>query len=316
MSGRRWKRIKHSLIDSLKNLKRNGWMSIVAIGSITLMLGLGGLFTTAILNTQKIASDIENNVKITVYMDVDNYDNDKTITEDDVQGKKKVPNENYHKIYDEIGNISEVKNIEYSSKDDQLKQLVKAMGKEWAVFDGDSNPLYNVYVVEVNHPRNIKKVSKQINKIKGIAKVDYGGKTSNNIFEFSKKVKAWGTVGILALIGVAVFLIANTIRLTIISRSEEIKIQRLVGSKNNYIRAPFVLEGVWFGVLGAIIPSILVGWLYGSFYRGYNYVLIGQNISMYTPGGFIFAMTLILFVFGALIGAIGSVVSMRKYLKV
>ena len=112
------------------------------------------------------------------------------------------------------------------------------------------------------------------------------------------------------------FLISNTIRITIISRSREIQIMRLVGAKNGYIRGPFLLEGAFIGLFGAAIPSVLVFFVYNMVYQSVNKSLIGQNLSMITPDIFIPLMIALLFVIGIFIGSIGSGISMRRFLKI
>ena len=118
------------------------------------------------------------------------------------------------------------------------------------------------------------------------------------------------------MIFIAVFLISNTIRITIISRSREIKIMRLVGAKNDYIRAPFLLEGAWIGLLGALVPSVLVFYVYNVVYTSMNNNLADQNLYLYSPHVLVPIMVGGLFGLGILIGAIGSSISMRRFLKI
>jgi cell division transport system permease protein len=118
------------------------------------------------------------------------------------------------------------------------------------------------------------------------------------------------------LLFTAVFLISNTIRITIISRSREIQIMRLVGAKNSYIRGPFLWEGAWVGLLGAIIPSVIVYFLYKLIYTSVNTSLASQDLSLINLNLFIPAMIGTLFVIGILIGSLGSLISMNRYLKI
>ena len=111
-------------------------------------------------------------------------------------------------------------------------------------------------------------------------------------------------------------LISNTIRITIISRSREIKIMRLVGAKNGYIRAPFLFEGAWIGLLGALVPSALVFYVYNVVYTSMNNNLADQNLYLYSPHVLVPIMVGGLFGLGILIGAIGSSISMRRFLKI
>lgn len=118
------------------------------------------------------------------------------------------------------------------------------------------------------------------------------------------------------LLFTAVFLISNTIRITIISRSREIQIMRLVGAKNSYIRGPFLWEGAWVGLLGAILPSALVYSFYKMIYTSVNASLASQDLSLISMDVFVPGMIGALFVIGIIIGSLGSVISMNRYLKI
>ena len=143
-----------------------------------------------------------------------------------------------------------------------------------------------------------------------------GGANTKKIFALADFIQTWGFVLAGMLIFIAVFLISNTIRITIISRSREIQIMRLVGAKNSYIRGPFLLEGAWIGLLGAMMPGALVYFIYNIVYQSVNKGLVSQNLSMISPHLFVPLMIGSLFVLGIIIGSIGSVFSMRRFLKV
>jgi len=303
------------VLDSLKNLRRNGWMTIAAISSVTITLSLVGIFLSVILNTANVATDIENNVRINAYIKLDRHDNDKTYA-DPKDKTKQVENKKYHQVYDEIKDIPDVEKISYSSKEDQLTQLTKTLGKSWETFQGDANPLYDVYIVEVKSPDDVKKVAKEIDGLDGIEKAEYGGSDTEKIFNLAKTVRTWGFAGALLLLVIAVFLISNTIRITILSRSREIQIMSLVGAKKGYIRWPFFLEGAWVGLLGAILPSILINFLYDIAYESFTPALLRQNLTMIKPAIFVPEMIGLMALVGVLIGSLGSILSMRRFLKI
>ena len=190
------------------------------------------------------------------------------------------------------------------------------MGDDWKVFEGDANPLYDAYIVDTKSPSDVKKVAEEAKKIEGVSEVQDGGANTQRLFELASFIRVWGLIIAGLLIFIAVFLISNTIRITIISRSREIQIMRLVGAKNSYIRGPFLLEGAFIGLFGAAIPSVLVFFIYNMVYQSVNKSLVGQNLSMITPDLFIPLMTVLLFVIGIFIGSIGSGISMRRFLKI
>lgn len=113
------------------------------------------------------------------------------------------------------------------------------MGDSWSLFEGDNNPLYDVYVVSTTDPSHTKEVSEAAAKLANVSRVDYGGTSSDRILKIASAVRTWGLAAAALLLFIAMFLISNTIRITILSRQREIQIMRLVGAKNGYIRWPF-----------------------------------------------------------------------------
>ncbi len=301
------------LWESIKSLKRNVWMTIASVSSVTITLTLVGVFVAVLLNVERIATGIENNIQINVYLDVDSTDNSETTTN---EAGETVANDSYHQVYDQISKISGVKSVTYSSKDEQLKKLQQTYGDDWSLFDGDSNPLQDVYIVEVDSPSDVKKVAKKIAKIEGVESVDYGGSNSEQLFSIAKFIRTWGFAGTILLVVVAIFLISNTIRMTIMSRQRDIEIMRLVGAKNSYIRGPFFFEGAWVGLLGAIVPSIIIYFGYKTVYSSVNPQFEIQGLSLYPINTLLPLVIGGMFLVGIIIGALGSVISMRRYLKI
>ena len=272
------------LFEALKSLKRNGWMT----------------------------TEIENNVRVVVDIRKDVEDNSQTIEKEG----QTVTNNDYHKVYDSLKNMSTVKSVTFSSKEEQYEKLTEIMGDNWKIFEGDANPLYDAYIVEANTPNDVKTIAEDAKKIEGVSEVQDGGANTERLFKLASFIRVWG-LGIAALlIFIAVFLISNTIRITIISRSREIQIMRLVGAKNSYIRGPFLLEGAFIGLLGAIAPSVLVFIVYQIVYQSVNKSLVGQNLSMISSDLFSPLMIALLFVIGVFIGSLGSGISMRRFLKI
>ncbi|MDR1013333.1 MAG: permease-like cell division protein FtsX [Lactobacillales bacterium] len=283
--------------ESLKSLKRNGWMTVASTSAVTITLILAGVFLTIIMNITKIASDIEQDVNVTVFIDI---------------GANK---EEIAALKNEIKKVNYVKKIKFSGKDDQLKNIQSALGDAWKLFQGDSNPLYDIFIVSTNSPNNTKKVARKISDIKHVYKADYGGASSDRLIAFTKNIQTWGLGAAVLLLFVAIFLISNTIRITIISRQTEIQIMRLVGAQNGFIRWPFFLEGAWIGLIGAIAPVLLIWFSYKTIYKVLNPELLRSHYSMYNPSFFLPQIIGLVVLIGVFIGSFGSVVAMRKFLK-
>lgn len=301
------------LWESIKSLKRNIWMTIASVSSVAITLTLVGIFAAVLLNVEKIAQGIENNIQISVYLNVNSADNSETKTN---EVGETVQNDSYHQVYDQINALSGVKSVTFSSKDDQLAKLKETYGDDWIMFDGDSNPLQDVYVVEATSASKVKKVANKISKIEGVESVNYGGSNSDQLFKISKFIRTWGAAGTVLLVVVAIFLISNTIRMTIMSRHRDIEIMRLVGAKNSYIRGPFFFEGAWVGLFGAIVPSIIIYFGYKAVYVSVNPQFEVQGLTLYPADTFLPMIIGGMFVVGILIGSLGSVISMRRYLKI
>ena len=129
-------------------------------------------------------------------------------------------------------------------------------------------------------------------------------------------VRNIGAVVIVALILTAVFLISNTIRITIFSRRTEIEIMKLVGATNWYIRWPFLIEGALIGLVGAIIPVAILSFVYVTAYDIGTHFLAGTYFGLFTPNPFLYQVGGLMLAIGIIIGAIGSFMSIRKFLKV
>lgn len=307
------RRFFRHFVESLKSLKRNGWMTVAAVSSVTITLTLVGIFASVIVNTAKLATDLENNVRINVYLRADSTDQKETIQNDKGEAVK---NESYLSIYNQIKAIEGVDNVVYSSKDDQLKKLTETLGDTWKLFEGDANPLYDAYIIDTKTPEDVKKVAAAVAKIDGVSEVRDGEVQTERIFKLADMVRTWGLAATALLLLTAVLLISNTIRITIISRSREIQIMRLVGAKNSYIRGPFLLEGAWVGLLGAIIPSVLIYFIYQVAYQSVSASLASQDLSLISFHIFVPLMIGSLFLVGIVIGALGSTISMSRFLKI
>ena len=212
--------------------------------------------------------------------------------------------------------MDHVSKVTYSSKEEQYEKLTETMGSEWKVFEGDSNPLYDAYIVDTTEHKYVDSVAAEAKKLEGVSEVQDGGANTKKLFALSDFIRVWGLVGAGLLIFIAVFLISNTIRITIISRSREIQIMRLVGAKNSYIRGPFLFEGAWIGLLGSVLPVALVYFGYNMAYQTMNKNLVAQNLSMIEPHLFVPAMIGAVSVLGIFIGSLGSSISMRRFLKI
>ena len=183
-------------------------------------------------------------------------------------------------------------------------------------FDDENSPLKDTFQVKVKDVERIKETAKIIEKMEHVAVVRYGeGMVDKMVSAFTSIEKV--TYGIVAaLILVTIFLIVNTIKLTISARKREISIMRLVGASNFTIKTPFIIEGMILGMFGAVVPILIITFGYTAFYNHFDGYLYSELIKLIVPEPFIYQVSLIVLGVGILVGMIGSSGAVRKYLKV
>jgi cell division transport system permease protein len=289
--------VKRHFRESIKSLGRNSWMTIASVSAVTVTLILVGVFSLIMMNLNKVASDLENDVEIKVLIDE---------TADEAAEKA---------LLAKIEKLPDVAEFTYSTKEDELTKLVKDFGDDFKLFE-QSNPLRNVIYVKATDPQQTAKVAKTINKYEYTYDVKYGEGKVEKLFNFLNISRNVGLVLILGLLFTAIFLISNTIRITIIARRDEIEIMKLVGATNSFVRIPFLLEGMWLGILGSIIPIAVIATLYHNVYRIIAPRLQGELVQLLDFSPLVYQVSGLLLLIGVLIGIWGSFMSVRKFLKV
>lgn len=292
--------IKRHLREGTKNIWRNGWMTIASVGAVTTTLILVGAFLALMLNLNHVADNLEEDVEIKVLVEL-------TADEEEVEA-----------VGEQIDGIPEVETVSFATKEEELESLISSMGEEggaWELYEQD-NPLNNAYIIKTTDPQETLMIAEEIEDIENVEKVNYGQDVVQNLFKFNEYARNIGLVLILGLVFTAIFLISNTIKITIMARSKEIGVMKLVGATNGFIRWPFFVEGLLLGVLGSIVPVAVL--LTGYYYLDANAASINQfsfiEILPFSP--FAWQLALLVLAIGAAIGVWGSVMSVRKFLKV
>ena len=290
-----------SFRDAFKSVIRNFSLSLASISCITITLIIVAIAIMASLNINNFTDEIEKDLTIVVFLDRDADAND-------IKDVKR-----------ELDKISNVEKITFISKDEvkeQMREESEVFAKVLDGYDEGESPLKDTYQVKVKEIEKIKVTADRIKKIDSVSVVRYGeGMVEKLVSAFTsiKKV-TYGVV--IALIVVTVFLIVNTIKLTISARKREIGIMRLVGASNFTIKTPFIIEGMILGVLGSIIPVIFTTYGYMAFYKHFDGYLFSQLIVLIKPEPFIYTTSLMVIIIGILVGMIGSASAVKKYLKI
>lgn len=296
----KFRTVKRHFKEGIKNTLRNGWMTVASVGAVTTTLILVSVFLVVMLNINHIADGLENDVEIKVLIDFTAEQADKDKLEQDIRA------------------IEGIESLEYSPKEEELRNLMDSMGEQgqaWGLYEQD-NPLNDAFVIKAENPQETGSIAAKIEGLDHIYRVNYGQDYVDTLFTFNQYVRNIGMILIAALVFTAIFLISNTIKITILAREKEIGIMKLVGATNNFIRWPFFVEGMLLGVLGSLIPTaiILIG-----------YYFLTQNVEMLQRFSFVQLLPFYPFAFqiagiiigiGVVIGIWGSMMSVRKFLRV
>ena len=238
----------YSIKQGIKNIWRNKMFSLASIATMAACIFMFGLFYIIITNFTSTVHSIEKGVSVTVFFD-------KGLDETDIQ-----------EIGDKIGKRAEVRKMEYVSAEEAWKEYKKVyfQGKEELAKGFTDNPLansahYQIYLNDVSMQNSL---VKYLRSITGVREVKESAKVANTLTDFNHLLGYVSGGIIIILLGVAVFLISNTVTVGIAVRREEIGIMKLIGATDYLVRAPFVVEGMVIGMIGAAIPLILLYVMY------------------------------------------------------
>ncbi len=288
-----------SIRDALKSVVRNFSLSFASIMCTTITLILVAVAVVAAANVNNATRLIEDELTIVTYL------------------KKDVTEEQIENIKSEISSYKNIEEVTFKSKDEWKLEMSEYDDSFKTVLNYlDENPLMDSFVLKVNDVKKLSETSEYIKAINGVDTVKYGEGMVEQVISVFDIVQKIVVVVVIALIVVTSFLISNTIKLTIFSRRNEIEIMRLVGASNITIKLPFLFEGFIIGLIGSIIPVCITIYGYVILYSRLHGKLFSNMIMLIKPYPFVFWVSLIVVVIGALVGMYGSIKAVRKYLKV
>ena len=290
--------IKYFLKDALKSLKRHTTITIASVATVAASLFVFGVFLVTILNVNQGVKSLGNNLQIMVYLN-----SDATITqESDVENTLK--------------NYDEVTKVEYISKEEALKIVKQQFGSKYKdILEGyNAKNMPVAFKVTVKKPELISAVVNKVKKLDGIYEIKDSHELVSRGIAITNTIKIVGVVIFLILGGVSLFLINNTIKLTVYARRREISIMKYIGATDWFIKWPFIMEGVIIGILGSALACIVLYYLYKLAVSG----IASQSISiqLIAPGDIFSSVVGWFILAGIAIGALGSSLSMKKFLSV
>ena len=295
----------YSLKQGLKSIRRNKLFSLASIATIAACIFLLGLFYSIIVNFQHLVEEAEDTVCVTVFF-AEGLEEDEIVS-----------------IGDDIGKRAEVSEMIFTSADQAWEEFQKDYfgdNPDLAAGFKDDNPLadsanYQVYLNDISMQSAL---VTYIESIDGVRQVNHSEVTANTLSDFSKLVGYISAVVIIVLLLVSIFLISNTITIGITVRKEEIKIMKLIGATDFFVRSPFMVEGIIIGILGATIPLVGLYFIYSSVV-GYvisQFQTISSSFSFLPVNDVFSVMIPMALIIGAGIGFIGSRITLRKHLHV
>ncbi len=290
--------IEYYIREVFISLRRNNWMSVASIGTVAVSLFIFGMFLMMVMNMNKLAENMESQVQINVYL------------------LDKVDREQARDIEKDLKEIEGVETVGFVTKDEAMERFKDRLGDQKTLLDAldETNPLPDSFEVTVTNPDLVKTAAEKMEKLDGVECAKYGQDVMEHLFEITRLLRIFGFTLMLVLAFATLFIISNTIRLTVFARRKEIAIMKYVGATDWFIRWPFVMEGMVLGLFGSIIAAMVLRTAYTAMAEKVYDTLAFFPLIPEQP--FLTYITIIVVISGMVVGAIGSAVSIKKFLKV
>lgn len=291
-------KIRYFMSEACKSFWRNSFMSIASIVTVALSFFILGIFAIMVANLDNFADNLENQVQISVYLK-------DGLTTEQVMGVGK-----------RLKALPEVRQIKFTDKDQAMTELKERMKDQPGILEAleGKNPLPTSYEITFTQAGAVKKAAQIVATYPEVESSHYGQEIIEQLLNITRVIR-WGGMALIVLLTVAtLFIISNTIRLTVFARRKEIGIMKYVGATNWFIRWPFLLEGLLLGFIGGVIADAALVQFYrfvtSEIHHSLAFLpLVGMNPFMYQVGIGLLLLSMI-------IGAVGSTISLKRYMKV
>nr|WP_304081262.1 permease-like cell division protein FtsX [Mitsuokella multacida] len=280
------------------SLRRNNWMTFASIGTVAVSLFVLGVFLILVLNMNRLAGMLESQVQISVYL------------EDHLTDREK------RQIGYDIESLQGIDSVTYVDRETAKERLKERLGDQKYLLDAlsDDNPLPDAFEVTVTTPSVVESAAGAIDAMQGVEEAKYGQDVVEHLFDITRLMRIFGFVLMGLLGGATLFIISNTIRLTVFARRKEIAIMKYVGATDWFIRWPFLLEGIVLGCIGGLIAAVALRSFYAAMAaKIYSTLAFFPLMPQYPFMNYVTAAILLA---GIVIGAIGSVISLKRFLRV
>lgn len=280
------------------SFKRNIWMTLASIFTVVLSLFILGFFSIVILNLNKMADTLESQVQISVYLKDD-------LSQEEIDETK-----------ENLSKIEGLQDIKFTTREEAMENFKKRLGDQQFLLDAldDTNPLPDSFSLTVTSPQQVKTIADTAAALDSVESASYSQDIINHLFNLTHLIRLIGIALIILLTGAAIFIISNTIRLTVFARRKEIAIMKYVGATDWFIRWPFLLEGICLGFIGGGLATIFLYIVYNQVTQEIYEAMAFFPLIPQHP--FINYISLAILVAGIIIGALGSTISLKRFLKV
>ena len=284
--------------ETYKSIRRNGFMSFASISTVAVALMVLGIFLLIFLNTNNLAKHLESQVQVSVYMQDD-------ANKDELADMKV-----------KLEKMEGVVKVTAVTKAEALQRFKERLGDQQKILDslGGDNPFPNSFDVLVKSPDALKGITDKISALPKVETARFGQEVVEHLFYLTKVLRFGGIALVIFLAAGTLFIISNTIRLTVFARRKEVVIMKYVGATDWFIRWPFLLEGMTLGFLGAVIANFFLNISYSALLSTVHKTLVFLPLVPASP--LMTYVTIFMLMIGTAIGALGSYISLRKFLRV
>ena len=284
--------------ETLRSLRRNNWMSFASVGTVAVSLFVLGVFLLLVLNMNRLASSLESQGQISVYL---------------ADGLSESARKD---IASDIEALQGIEEIRYVPKEEAKELLAKRLGDQKYLLDalGEKNPLPDSFEVVLKSPALVETAAAAITRMDGVEQAKYGQDVIEHLFAITRLIRIFGLALMVLLAGATLFIISNTIRLTVFARRKEVAIMKYVGATDWFIRWPFLLEGMVLGFVGGVLAAIALQSFYAAMAAKIYETLAFFPLLPQYP--YMYYVSAAILLSGMGIGALGSTISLKRFLKV
>jgi len=299
---RKTSNFKYFVSEGCKSYAKNTLMTLSSTIIVIACLIVFGLYLLFSMNINSIAEQLKAECEIRVYID-ENI---------------KPGSEEMEKLEDKIDSVSNIKSISFYSNEKALEEYKEELGDDAYVMDGfgEENPLRDSFKIKLEDLSLSASTAEKLSRIEGIANVSDNQSSANKLVSVTKVIKSISFWFMIFLGALAIFIISNTIKITLFARRRDINIMKYLGATNSFISWPYIIEGIVIGLVGSLIAMAIMLIAYKAFLSMDITLFEAMHLKFCTIPEVALPLVCWFIGIGVLLGAIGSAVSIRRHLKV